>query len=538
MNQWIASAVVFSLFLSGCEKKENTFRPASQELRLNLHSEPPTIDPRKAIDTVSFALINQCFEGLTRFNPDGQIVLAMAEKIEVWEDQKRYTISLRDAKWSDGEPITAYDFEKTWKTQLDPSFLCESANELYFILNARAAKTKRCSLDEVGIKALDEKTLQLDLEHPVPYLLAALATHSFFVTPNHITVAYPDWTHGHYVGNGPFVMKEWKSRDRIILEKNPFYWDRENVKLEKIYFALVEDEVTELSMYENGELDWAGAPLSSLPAEALPSLEKKTDLHTCEMSGTYYYIFNTKEFPFQNVHMRRAFSLAINRMAIVSNITQSGQIPAMGLIPPTIWKEPQPYFKDCDIAEAKRLFALGLKELGITAEQMPPIRLSYNTIASHHKIAQAIQEQWSTTFGILVKLENKEWKVYLDELRMHQFQIARLGLHAQFNDPIIFLDFYRFLSSENNYPQWTNPKFSALLEVAQNTAEPAERMAILKQAEKILMDEMPIAPIYFYTQTYLQKPYVKGIRISEVSNLDLKWAYVESDDRAQGLPRK
>ncbi len=532
MNRWIAPAVAFSLLLSGCGKKENALRPTSQELRLNLHSEPPTIDPRKANDTVSFALINQCFEGLTRCNPDGEIVLAMAEKMEISEDKKRYTFLLRDAKWSDGMPVTAYDFEKTWKTQLDPSFLCESANELYFIVNARAAKSKRCSLDEVGIKALDEKTLQLDLEHPVPYLLSALATHAFFPTPNHITAAYPDWTRSHYVGNGVFVMKEWKRSDRIILEKNPFYWDRENVKLERVSFAIVEDEVTELLMYENGELDWAGAPLSSLPTEALPSLKKKADLHTSAMSGTYYYVFNCKQFPFQNTHMRKALSLAINRMAIVSNITQSGQTPAMGLIPPTIWKEPHPYFKDCDIAEAKKHFALGLKELGITAQQMPPITLSYNTAVGHHKIAQAIQEQWNAAFGISVKLANKEWKVYLDELRTHQFQVARLGLHAQFNDPIIFLDFYRFLSSENNYPQWDNPKFSNLLEIAQNTADPAERIVVLKGAEKILMDEMPIAPIYFYTQTYLQRPYVKGVHISELSNLDLKWAYLECDDRA------
>jgi oligopeptide transport system substrate-binding protein len=538
MNRWIASAVALSLLLQGCGKKGNTFRPASQELRLNLHSEPPTIDPRKAVDTVSFALINQCFEGLTRCNPDGEIVLAVAEKIEVSADKKRYTILLRDAHWSDGKPLTAYDFEKTWKTQLDPSFLCESANELYFLVNARAAKAKQCSLDQVGVKALDKRTLQLDLEHPVPYLLSALSTHSFFATPSHVVENDPDWTHHHYVGNGPFVMKEWKRGDRIILEKNPLYWDRDNVKLERISFALVGDEVTELSMYENGELDWAGAPLSSLPTEALTSLKKKGDLHTCDIAGTYYYVFNCQQFPFQNVHMRKALSLAIHRMAIVSNVTQSGQTPAMGLIPPTIWKEAVPYFKDGDSVEAKRLFALGLKELGITAEQMPPITLSYNTATGHHKIAQAIQEQWSTTFGIPIRLQNKEWKVFLDELRMHQFQIARLGLHAQFNDPIIFLDFYRFLSSENNYPQWTNPRFTKLLEIAENTADPAGRMAILKEAEKILIDEMPIVPIYFYTQTYLQKPYVKGVRMSELSNLDLKWAYVECDDRVQGLARK
>ena len=205
MNKWLASGIALSLFcLSSCGKKDKCYRPVSQEIRLNLHGEPPTLDPRKATDTVSIPVVKLCFEGLTRIDPNGQPIPAAAEKIEVSSDQKRYTFTLRDALWSDGTPVTAYDFEKTWKTVLDPTFPCETAIDLYIIKNAKAAKNQRCSLDEVGIKALDDKTLQVDLEHPVPYFLSALSTHNFFATPSHIISAYPDWTHGHYVSNGTF----------------------------------------------------------------------------------------------------------------------------------------------------------------------------------------------------------------------------------------------------------------------------------------------------------------------------------------------
>lgn len=529
MNQWTSSAILFLLLFTGCVKKEKAYRPSSQELRLNLHSDPPTIDPRKATDAVSLPIIKMCFEGLTRIDPSGQPMLAAAEKIEISNDQKRYVFTLRDAKWADGEPVTAYDFEKTWKEILDPSFPCEFAIDLYILKNGNAAKSQRCSVDEVGVKALDEKTLQVDLEHPVPYFFSALSTHAFFPTPHHITSKDPNWIQNHYIGNGPFLMQEWRHHDSIIMVKNPLYWDAENVRLERVVYTLVEDETTELTMFENSELDWAGYPLSNLPIEALSSLNRKGILEHYDIAGTYYYIFNTKELPFTNIHMRKAFSLAINRAAIVANITQMGQSIATGLIPPSMWKNPQGYFRDNDIAEAQKLFALGLDELGMSVEDLPPITLSYNTLAGHHKIAQAIQEQWHQAFGVRVKLENKEWKVFLDELRHHKFQIARMGGLANINDASTFLDFYRYLSSSNNHSQWNNPKYSELLEEADLITDPDKRMSLLKQAEKILINEMPIAPIYYYTGVYVKKPYVKGIFLSELNDLDLKWAYVELD---------
>lgn len=532
MHRWLLSGLALSiLFIMGCSKKEKTYRPTTQELRLNLSSEPPTLDPRKATDNISISVLKMCFEGLTRMDPNGQPILAAAENIEVSSDHQCYTFTLRQATWSDGMPVTAYDFEKTWKEILDPTFPCEFAIDLYILKNGKAAKTQRCSVDEVGVKALDDKTLLVNLEHPVPYFLSALATHSFFATPSHITSRYPNWVQDRYVGNGAFTLQGWRHHDSIVMVKNPCYWDKENVKLERVLYTIVEDETTELTMFENGELDWAGNPLSTLPTEALSGLAEKGTLERYNIAGTYFYVFNVKEFPFTNANIRKAFSLAINRHAIVTNVTQMDQTPAMSLVPPTMWKHPHSYFQDNDIAEAKRLFAQGLKELGTRVEALPSITLSYNTHAGHHKIAQAIQEQWHQAFGIRVKLENKEWKVFLDELKHHQFQVARMGGLANVNDPSTFLDFHRYLSSSNNYSQWTNPQYSELLEAADLTLDDEERISLLKQAEQVLMGDMPIAPIYFYKGVYVKKPYVKGCYLSELSDLDLKWAYVEVDDQ-------
>jgi oligopeptide transport system substrate-binding protein len=247
------------------------------------------------------------------------------------------------------------------------------------------------------------------------------------------------------------------------------------------------------------------------------------------MSGTYYYIFNTQSPPFNNVPLRRAFALAINRKEIVDNITQGEQLPATGLVPPTMWKEQIDYFQDADVKEARACFAHALKEMGITAAELPTLTLSYNTMSSHHKIAQAIQEQWFQAFGIRVKLENKEWKVFLSELSHGQFQIARLGGVANINDPTEFLDVYRYANSSNNRARWHNEKFTQLLERAETISDAKERLEILREAEQILIDEMPLAPIYYYKGIYLKKPYVKGVYLSEISDIDFKSAYLEKE---------
>jgi oligopeptide transport system substrate-binding protein len=512
-----------------CHKKENNSQKSAQEVRLNIHTEPPSLDPRKPSDTTSCSILKMCFDGLMRTDSEGKTVPALAQTIEISEDRRTYTFLLRDAKWSDGQPVTAYDFEYAWKCILDSRFPSEFANDLYVIKNAQAAKEGNIPLDDVGIRAISDQVFSVELDNPLPYFLDLLTIHSFLPVPKHVAQKNSHWAEDaslSYVCNGPFLLKKWKHHNLLVLEKNPTYWDADQVKLSQIVLHVIEDENTELSMFEGGELDWAGSPLSALPIDALSALSSKKDFSLYSMAGTYYYIFNTREYPFNNAKMRRAFSLAINRKDIVDNVVQGKQLPATSLIPPSLFgKQYVGYFQDGDIEEAKKLFKEALQELGTTAEKLPPITLSYNTVNAHHKIAQAIKEQWAQAFGIRVNLENKEWKVFLDEVANHQFQIARMGGIANFRDPISFLDVYKYPTSRINPSQWGNATYAALLEQAEATIDPKQRLALLEKAEKILMNEMPVAPIYFYTGSYLKNQKLKGVYVSELSDVDFKYAY-------------
>lgn len=528
MHKSLLACSIIVLLAFSCQSSPSS--PSSQEIRLNLPTDPPSLDPRTFTDSTSSAVIRMCFDGLLRKDTQGNCSLGVAKAVDISDDKLTYTFYLRDSFWSDGTPVTSRDFENTWKTILDPLFPANFANELYIIKNAKKAKENLVSLNEVGIRSLDDYTLQVELENPIPYFLDAVASASFFPTPTHIVSKNANWARNagpSYVCNGPFYIEEWKHYNTITLKKSPSYWDRKSVALDKISIYMVENETTILSMYENNQLDWVGSPLTSLPSDALPILEKDKDFNLYFQAGTYYYIFNTKSFPFNSKHMRRAFSYAIHRKEIIENVVQGKQIVATSMVPPIMWKMTNSYFQDADLVSARKEFQLGLEELGITEKDLPPIKLSYNTSSGHHKIAQAIKEQWSDAFGIRVDLENMEWKVFLDNVNKHQFQIARMGGIATFNDPTSFLKDYQYEDSTLNHCQWSNETFCDLLNQSDKIKDPEKRMQILAEAEKIFIEEMPIAPIYFYTGSYLKKPYVKNVQISELSDIDFKYAYME-----------
>ncbi len=496
-------------------------------LKLNLHSEPPTADPGLAEDSTSGAITRATFDGLTRTTEDGKPHESIAEKIEVSQDLLTYTFKIRDAKWSNGDPVTAHDFEFAWKRVLDPKTAANYAYQLYYIKNAEKANKGEAKLDDVGVKALDDKTLQVTLENPTPYFLELTAFYTYYPVNKKVVEANPKWAAeaSTHVGNGPFKMESWEHKSKLVLVKNENYWDKDAVKLDRIEFSMVEDENTELSMYENGEIDWAGAPLSSLPTDAIPALKDSGKMTTQPIAGTYWYKFNTEKAPFNNVKIRKAFTYAINRQAIIDNVTQTNQQPAMGAVPPSMALKADGYFKDNDVETAKKLLEEGMKELGIT--KLPPITLSYNTSEGHKKIAEAIQDQWKKNLGVEVKLENKEWKVYLEDLHQGKFQIGRMGWLGDFNDPINFLELYKDKKGGNNDTNWENPKYKELLNKSALEQDPAKRKEILAQAEAILMEEMPIAPIYFYTQSYVKKDNIKGVILDGLGFVDYKWASIE-----------
>ncbi|KQL43447.1 ABC transporter substrate-binding protein [Brevibacillus choshinensis] len=535
----MSSILVLGAALAGCGGGNNAAKPAENAtqgsapaaetpaagpkvLKLNLHSEPPTADPGIAEDSTSGTIVRATFEGLTRAGADGKVHEAAAESYTVSEDGKTYTFKLRDAKWSNGDAVTAKDFEFAWKRALDPKTASNYAYQLYYVKNGEAFNKGKAKIEDVGVKAVDDKTLEVTLENPTPFFTELTAFYTYYPVNQKVVEGNEKWaaeakTH---VGNGPFKLEAWEHKNKLTLAKNDNYWDKDAVKVDKLEFSMVEDENTELSMFDNGELDWAGSPTSSLPTDAIPALKDSGKMKTQPIAGTYWYKFNTEKAPFNNVKIRKAFTYAIDRQALIDNVLQTGQIPATGAVPPSMALNKDGYFKDKDLETAKKLLEEGMKEEGLT--KMPTVTLSYNTSEGHKKIAEAIQDQWKKQLGVDVKIENKEWKVYLEDLHQGNFQIGRMGWLGDFNDPINFLELYKDKKGGNNDTNWENPKYKELLNQSALEKDPEKRKAILAQAEQILMDEMPIMPIYFYTDSWVQNDKVSGIVIDGLGAVDYK----------------
>lgn len=502
---------------------------ADQTFDINIRTEPPSLHPGTATDTTSSAVLDQVFEGLMRINNDGEPEEAMAESYEVSDDLLTYTFHIReDANWSNGDPVTAGDFEYAWKWVLNPDNAdTDYAYQLYVIKGAQAAKEEGGSLDDVGIKAVDDKTLEVTLQQPTPYFLDLTAFYTYYPVNQKVAEEASDWAleaGENYVTNGPFLLDSWAHQDQIVLKKNPDYWDAETVKLETINMYMVDDENTALEMYNSGELEWAGDPTDALPLTAIQSLKDEGTLNISPLAGIYYYAFNTEKEPFNNVNIRKAFALAINREGIVQSITQREEQAAMALVPPSIWEESnEGYFTDNDVEKAKEYLEAGLEEMGL--DELPPVELSYNTSEAHAAIAQAVQDMWRQNLGVDVTLRNEEWNVYLDSMGNGDFYAGRMGWLADFNDAISFLEIFQSVGG-NNYTNWENEEFASLLEQSRSETDEAARKEIMREAEAIFMEEMPIAPVYFYTNSWLNKDYVRGLEVSALGSVQFKWTYL------------
>ncbi|WP_425244495.1 peptide ABC transporter substrate-binding protein [Bacillus velezensis] len=513
--------LIFSLVLSACGgfSGGSGDTKGQTSLNINIKTEPFSLHPGLANDSVSGGVIRQTFEGLTRVNSKGEPEEGMASKIETSKDGKTYTFTIRDgAKWSNGDPVTAQDFEYAWKWALDPNNESQYAYQLYYIKGAEAANTGKGKIDDVGVKAVNDKTLKVELNNPTPYFTQLTSFYTYMPVNKKIAEKHKNWNTNageNYVSNGPFKMTAWKHSGSITLEKNDQYWDKDAVKLKKINMVMINNNNTELKKFQAGELDWAGMPLGQLPTESLPTLKKDGSLHVEPIAGVYWYKFNTEEKPLNNVNIRKALAYAIDRSSIVKNVTQGEQIPAMAAVPPSMkgFKDnTKGYFKDNDVKSAKEFLNKGLKELGVkNASDLPAIKLSFNTDDAHAKIAQAVQEMWKKNLGVKVELDNSEWNVYIDKLHSQNYQIARMGWLGDFNDPINFLELFRDKEGGNNDTGWEDPEFKKLLNQSQLETDPDKRIEELKKAEKIFIDAMPVAPVYFYTAPWVQDKNLKNV---------------------------
>lgn len=525
-------ALLFKTKWETIEDKGKTHSP-KKSLYLNLSSEPVSLDPRRSGDLISDNVTRMLFEGLTRIDSEGTPLPSLAEKIEVLKNKKTYLFFLKESYWSDGTPLTAHDFEYSWKQRLSPNFPAHSVHQMYVIKNAKAAKEGKISPKEIGIKALDNKTLKIDLEFPAPYFLELVSGHSYFPISQSLDKENPDWSlkrDSSFIGNGPFKLKIHKTFQNIILEKNPFFWDHNNVHIDEIKMSIISDSNTELHMFDNNELDWAGAPFSQLPSDAIPALKERNDFHSIPALGICCYKLNTKKRPLHHPKIRKALAYAINREKIITHITQSTETPATGLFPHHINSKKINYFKDYDLEKAKKLFSEALEELEIEKKHFPEIVLSFHTSENNQKIAQTIQQQWREAFGLSVSLENCEWQVYLNKLRSYDYQIGRMGWIGDVNDPIHFLELYKYADDHiygGNETQWEHPLYQELLDKASFASEKKEREKMLMEAERFLMEEMPIIPLFYISFNYLKKDRVCNFIFAKQGFLDFRHAYLK-----------
>lgn len=522
---WIGFIALIFLFTScGNGQKE-----ASDTLRISTEEDASTLDPRLARDLPNVTTLHMLFEGLMRKNHKGEVVLGVAEKVDVSPDQKKYTFHLRHAMWSNGEFVSAHDFADTWKSMLEPSFPAPNAYQLYVIKGAKAAKEGKASIDQVGIRTIDAQTLVVELEAPTPYFLD-LATSFFYFPVHHTLRKNANLTDKNvpskWISNGPYKLEAWARHNELIAVKNPYYWDQRSVNIYKISILNL-DENTALQMLASGELDWTGSPMCTIPADAIKTLRQEGNLYSISGAGTHLFRLNTQKPPFNNVKMRRAFGLAIDRGALVEHVLQGDQKPATGLVPVSFDLQKTPYFNDHDIPLAQKLFDDALLEMKLTKTQLPSITLSYSNGERNHKIAQAIQQQWNKAFGIDVKLEGAEGKFIIDKIRRQDFQIASGSWFADFADPINFLDLFKYRANSTNQTQWENATYMALLDKSTLTVDKDERWELLTQAEKLLMDEMPVIPLFYSTFVYAKNPRVKSVYFSDLGYLDFKHATLE-----------
>lgn len=519
----------------GCGNRTSQVEQGIEEqiLHLGNGTEPQGIDPHVVTGVPEHNIISALLEGLVSEDPQTlEPVPGVAERWEASEDARVYTFYLRsNAKWSNGEPVTAQDFVQSYERILSPQIGSKYSYMLYVMENAEAFNTgKLTDFSQVGCKALDDRTLQITLTHPTGYFLSLLNHYSWF--PVHIptikkhggvTDRSNQWTRpGNFVGNGPFVLKEWQVNQLLSVAKSPTYWDADKVRLNGIRFYPIEREDTEERAFRAGQLHVTYI----IPRSKIPVYKRENPelLRIDPYLGVYFYRFNVTRKPLNDPRVRRALSLAIDRESLTKNVTQAGEIPAYHFTPPDTAGYHAKATIEGNVEEAKRLLA----EAGYPDGQgFPTLDLLYNTQEAHRMIAEAIQQMWRKNLNINIGIVNQEWKVYLDTTQDLHYDISRAGWIGDYVDPNSFLDMW-ITGGGNNYTGFSNPEYDRLLAEAARSPDRDKRYELFQQAEAILMQELPIMPIYFYTSPYLIHPSVRGWYPTILNHHPYKYVYLEA----------
>ena len=529
----LAATLMLSITVTGCGTGGTATPAPAKDMKTSYNPgpEPKTLDPQMSNGIPEAIMEMNLFEGLTRLDKNNVPQPAIAEKIDVSADGLKYTFHLRDSKFSNGDPLTAEDFKFAWMHAMDPASAAEYAYQVAdYIKGGDAYNSKKGKAEDVGIKVIDPKTLEVTLENATPYFMALAAFPTYFPVNKKAVEANKDWNlkAETFVSNGPFKMKSWAHNDKMVLVKNDNYWDTKSVKLTELTFTLIEDQKAYVTAYEAGQVDGTD---NGVPADDVERLLKSGDLKVDPQIGTYYYRFNVTKKPYDDPRVRQALAMAIDRKKIVDTVQKTHEKSAFAFTPYGINDVDASkqfrdvggdYFKE-DLVKAKQLLAdAGFPD----GKGFPEIKILFNSSSTHEKYATIIQDMWSKNLGIKATLRPEEWKVYQESQQKLDYDVARAAWVGDYMDPMTFLDMF-VKDGGNNQTGWSNPQYDALIAGAKKNADTKTRMQQLHDAEKILMTEMPVMPINFYLSKYTAKPYVKNVIHSPLGFVDFKNATVE-----------
>ena len=512
---------------------------ANKKVVYNLASESDTIDPQLVTGTTGIQVDAAIMEGLTKFGEkQGEIVPGVAEKWDVTEDGMKWTFYLRkDAKWSNGEPVTAHDFWYGMKRGLEPATGAKYGYLLWYIKNGEKYTNEEIKdFSQVGIKVIDDYTLEIVLGTPCTFFdqLMGFPT-SFPVNQKFYEKIEGDDNYfldkDYILYNGPWIINEWIPGEggKIDFKKNPYYWNKENIEIENLEFVLVPDFNTASNMYKTGAID-----VTQITVDQLALFKGKKDLHYINAGGVWYLEFCVHNKYFANKKIRQAFAMAVNRDILCDEIKQDGSKPAYAFIPPGT-KGPNGKgfeatydrnFFEMDIEKAKKLLAEGLKEIGETGPIT--VKLLYNPSGPNQKNSVFIQQELYKNLGVDVVLEPATFSVRLQKMAQHDFDFYLGGWGPDYDDPMTYMDMY-LSGGGNNHPDWRNEDYDKLIELAQNSSDDKERMEHLYKAEQLLMEEMPVAPLWFTYRMYIVKPELKDVVFRMTGPaVDFYWAHVNN----------
>ena len=520
---WVPLVLGLASATGGCSQETNVATSASEamELKRGIAGEPASLDPAAATDNFSGQVIQDLYEGLTRESSNGEVVPGVAASWDVDPTGTKYTFHLRpNARWSNGKRVVASDFVASWQRVLDPRLGSPVSSELRFLKGAAAIISGKLPPTTLGVVAQSVDVLIVNLEQPAPFFPQVLAHSVAF--PIYSDISARSHTAVSWVSNGPFVLSNWLPGTTIKLKRNAAYWDRANVQLDSVDYQIAPDQNSQFAAYRAGQLDMT----DTVPSNAIESLRKENprELVIAPLLATAYYGLNLEAPQLHgNLKLRKALSMAIDRRRLVASLAL-GQSPAFGLVPPGTWNyEPQQWnweslSDDKRIAEARRLYA----EAGFSGNTPLRLQLLFNSSASIKQTAILVASMWKETLGVDTILTDEEFRVFLESRHdKHKWDVVRQAWTADYNDASSFLDALRSNSS-NNDPGYSNPLFDKLLDEAANTADLSIRRGLLAHAERLMLDDYPIIPLYYFVSKRLVKPYVLGVKPNALDRVGSK----------------